>query len=361
MEKLCNTEVVYSRTPLWKLLIVPGGKVSFSPFCSLYTHEYNIYFRFYHAFLDYNTVAFTLGWFANVIHKASVMEYIDADGQWGLHVRGCEVESLEDAIKNCLKDNTNILDLKERNMKSCHKIPLLLEAFPPPGGASYSKHVHRCLTPGVFKRFLDHCRRAEVTVSSGLQAAVNTGLVEIVREAGVRAEPYKISVTWNSDLRRYILPHQMDVLGFHQTPVVHLVQTPSNVREIFWPYTKKLDEQLHLSHVSGEDLQQRVVSELMGDNIRPEDYYHITPFPLLDYAFINVGNLNAFIPAHSKQFSLSDVYMMSSAHKSYYVMCHQMNTYNGGFFYTLSYDTSYVAGDIANLLIDRVISVIEDT
>lgn len=304
-------------------------------------------------------MGFCLRCFANVIHQASVGQYIDAKDELGRHVSGHEGNSMRNAAMRFLLSDRNVLNTKRSKIKSCSKVPLILDAISPPGGTPHSKHIHRCLVPGVFKRFLNQCNKSGVTVGSGLKAAINTGLVELVKEAGFKEETYKISATWNCDLRRFVPPHTMDMVGFHQAPVVQLMLTPSNAREIFWSYAKKLNEQMHLFYMAGEDFQQHVLFELIEDHVHPKDYYDSKPFPILDYAFINGGNFSHTIRAHSDQFSLSDVYMMSSAHKCHYAMCHQMNMYNGVFFYTLSFDTSYVAEVTAHVLMDKVMSVIE--
>lgn len=359
VDNLCNTGIGYTETPLWRLLVTPPCKVRFSPFGSLHSHEYDIYFRFHRAFLDRTSMIFCLGCFANVIHKATTGEYIDARAQLGMHVSGKEGNNLRDAVKEFLTKDVDALEIKKSNIKSCNKIPLILEAFSPPGGSPRSKHIYKCLLPTVFKRFSDQCDKCEVTLNSGLHAAINTGLVELVKEAGINQETYKISATWNSDIRRFIPPHHWGMLGFHETPVVCLMSTPQSVREIFWSYAKKLDEQFHLFYGSGEDFQQLVLSELMEDLVHPEDYFKNKPFPVIDYAFISAGDLSPPIQLHNDHFSLSDVFMMSSAHKTNYVLCHQVNMYNNVFFYTLSYDASYVAEDTAKVLVDKVLSVIK--
>lgn len=302
---------------------------------------------------------FCLECFANVLHQASKGEYIDCKTQLGVHVSGNEGNRLREAIKESLTSDPRALESKKGSIKACSRIPLILEAFHPPGGTPCSKHIHRCLAPGVFKKFLDKCHDSELMTETCLQAAINTGLVELVKKHGMKQDAYLISMTWNCDLRRFIPPYKRDILGFHQTPVVYLMPTPATAREIFWFYAKKLNEQLHLFYTSGEDLQQHVISLMMDDLVRPEDYFDNKPFPVMDYAFVNGGDLSPLIHAHSEQFSISDVYMMSSAHKCHYAVCHQMNMYNSAFYYTLSYDASYVSYETANMLMDNVVSVIE--
>lgn len=334
------------------------NKVSFSPFCFPFGKGYQAFFRFHHAFLDQRSVAFCLGSFADVLHKASVGEYIDGKAELGTYISGKEANSLRDSVKNFLTSDADALEIKKGSIRSCSKIPLLLEAFSPPGGTPCTKHIHRYILPGTYKGFQDKCAKSEVTVGCALQAAINTGLVELVTDAGIKRETYNISMTWNCDLRRFIPPYAMDVLGFHQTPVVLLMPTPSNVGEIFWTYAKKLNERLHLFYMSGEDFQQHVLSELIEDLVHPEVYYKSKPFPVVDYAFINAGNLSSVIRAHSDHFSICDVYMMASAHRCHYAVCHQVSQYNGVFYYTLSYDTSYVSEVTASMLMDNVMSVI---
>ncbi|XP_047486655.1 uncharacterized protein LOC125037532 [Penaeus chinensis] len=208
--------------------------------------------------------------------------------------------------------------------------------------------------------FTAKCRANGVTFNSGMEAVINTAIVEMAREAGVEGEAHHMSINLATDLRRYMKRRPLPILGLHVRPTVHRMETPFDVRDNFWDYTRKLHQRLSVLLKSGEALQQSVVREMTLQQLPPVEHHAAGIVAHLDYGLINVGDLTAVIPGVGEQLQQTDLAMIGCTHSFGFPMLHQIYTFRGHSPYTLAYDPSYMAKETAVVITDRILRLMHD-
>ncbi|XP_037799644.1 uncharacterized protein LOC119594662 [Penaeus monodon] len=364
-----NTPMGYDQAPLWQTVFMPGkgsdARAARRPshlkeVREQFPHQSYLVMPVHHSFIGGPTMALIVQRLVELLNDVIAGRPIDDSRQIGELVPSTEIDAAKRRIREELEREPARLEAMREEMVACDSEPILLKAFPRPGGVPSSGHVFRDVSPALLQKFTAKCKSEGVTFNSGLQAAINTALVETVTEAGLQQDAFSLSINLATDVRRYMSRNPLEVLGLHVRPTVHRVVTPARVRDHFWHYCRAMHGSLSGLIRSGLALQQEVVREMTQPLIDPHRYYMTPPPVLRDYGLANVGDLTTLIRGQGEHLQLTDILMASSAHRFLFMMLHQIYTFRGHCPYCVSYDTTYMTHDTASLIADKVLATVAD-
>ncbi|XP_042888513.1 uncharacterized protein LOC122263937 [Penaeus japonicus] len=362
IKQLLNEPFFADRTPTWKARLIP---VAADAPCLLpeikaaYPYQYDLVMMPHHSFVDGFTMTFICGKLVELLNDVIAGRPID-DEPYGVFLSNEDIVKIEKQIEQDFLKEPEKLEAMKQELLACDTTPILFKAFPPPGGKPASDRVYRNVDQRTRTSFAKKCKENGVTFNSGLEAVVNMAIIEMVRDAGVEVESHHMSIHLATDVRRYMKPRPLPILGLHSRPTVHRVETPSNVRDNFWDYTRKLHQRLLVLLKSGEALQQLVVRGMTLPTLSPVEYYAAKPEPVRDYAITNLGDLTTIIPGVGEHLQQTDLSMVSNSQYFGFMMLHQLFTFRGNMPYTLTYDMSYMTKDTAVALMDRVLTIMHE-
>ncbi|XP_042890312.1 uncharacterized protein LOC122265203 [Penaeus japonicus] len=371
MWRFTNMPLGFDQAPLWRAVFMPGngsdgdassasGPSHLQEVRARFPHQSRLALPIHHSFVGGPTMPLITQRLVELLNDVLAGRPIDDSRQLGVLVPSTEIDAAKRRIREELeRDPARLEALKEETL-ACDSEPILLKAFPRPGGAPSSGHVFRDVSPALLQKFTAKCKSEGVTFNSGLQAVINTALVEVVTEAGLQQDTFSLSINLATDLRRYMNRNPLEVLGLHVRPTVHRVATPARVRDCFWQYCRAMHGPLSGLIRSGLALQQEVVREMTQ---RPVDLHHFykNPPPVVrDYGLASVGDLTSLIRGEGDHLQLTDILMTSASHRIIYPMLHQIYTFRGLCPYSVGYDTSYMSHDTASSIADKVLSTMAD-
>ncbi|CAL4101299.1 unnamed protein product [Meganyctiphanes norvegica] len=265
-------------------------------------------------------------------------------------------------IKKYLVDNPEILEKEQEKLIQTIKNPILNEAFSPPNvDFVTTNNLIRSIDTSILSSFHAKCKSAGVTVSSGLLAAVNTSIVEIVRDAGIVQDFYPISFSQNVDLRRYMKVNPQMAMGMLVSGMQQASFPTGNVRKEFWEhatslnidsrYLLKNDSPLMQSIIRGMTLPPLDPNEICKSNSKHNYERDYSFSNMLDVTrlFYNKGNFIQITDCQSYQFQ-----------QYYNQMMFSISTYRNVSTLTLSYVTNVLNKDIAHEIMERILLIIRD-
>ncbi|XP_042890313.1 uncharacterized protein LOC122265204 [Penaeus japonicus] len=351
MWRFTNMPLGFDQAPLWRAVFMPGngsdgdassarGPSNLQEIRARFPHQSRLVLPVHHSFMGGPTMPLIVQRLVELLNDVLAGRPIDGSRQLGVLVPSTEIDAAKRRIR--------------RSWRGTRR------AFPEARGAPSSGHVLRDVSPALLQKFTAKCKSEGVTFNSGLQAVINTALVEVVTEAGLQQDTFSLSINLATDLRRYMNRNPLEVLGLHVRPTVHRVATPARVRDCFWQYCRAMHGPLSGLIRSGLALQQEVVREMTQRPVDPHRYFATPPPVLRDYGLTNVGDLTSLIRGEGDHLQLTDILMASAAHRFLYPMLHQIYTFRGYCPYSISYDTSYMSQDTANIIADKVLATMVD-
>lgn len=361
MAEMMSAPLGSERPPLWKARLVPvpdEARCCHPEVKAAFPHQYDFVFLPHHAISDGSSMTVTMRNLTSLLDDVIAGRTVEDDKPLGILADYTEVSELDAAVERELEEDPERFRALKEETLACDTAPIILKAFPPPGGKPATRCVFRNVEQDVLARFRSACKANGVSFNSGFEAVINTALVEMVRDAGVEGEAHSISINLATDLRRYMKPRPLPILGLFARPTVHRIQTPVSVRSRFWDYTKELHRKVTGLLSSSEAFSQDVVRRLTLPPVSAEEYYAGPPLPLRDYGLTNLGDFTARIPGTGDHLQLTDITMFAAIHLSVYMMLHQIYTFRGFSPYTLSYDTSYMTEHTASMLADAVLELL---
>ncbi|XP_063599862.1 uncharacterized protein LOC134776134 [Penaeus indicus] len=369
MWRYTNTPMGYDQAPLWQAVFMPGNRSDaraagrpshLKEVREQFPHQSYLVMPVHHSFIGGPTMALIVQRLMELLNDVIAGRPVDDSRQIGELVPSTEIDAAKRRIRAEFERDPARLEAMKEELLACDSEPILLKAFPRPGGVPASGHVFRDVSPTLLRKFTAKCKSEGVTFNSGLQAAINTALVETVAEAGLQQDAFSLSINLATDVRRYMSRNPLAVLGLHVRPTVHRVVTPARVRDHFWHYCRALHGSLADLIRSGLALQQEVVREMTQPPVDPHQYCMTPPPVTRDYGLASLGDLATLIKGHDEHLQLTDILMASSAHRFLFMMLHQIYTFRGHCPYSISYDTSYMTHDTASLIADKVLATIAD-
>lgn len=348
---------------VWKSRLVPADAHEPCPMPELqaaYPYQYNFMTCTHHAIGDGMSIAHLCQGFLDILNTILDGRQVD-DKPLGIFLSNEEIAAKDELIrKQLLKDPERLEGLKAEVLRA-NKAPLLHKAFPRPTVAKpETKHIINHLEGKTHDTFVQRCKKAGVSFGSGIQAAINTAMVEMVKDVGVDDEYHDISVNLAADLRRYMQRRPLHVLGLHARTMAVVTRTHKDTRQSFWEYAADLHRKVGAQVKSGGVLQQEVVRRMVLPKVDPKKFYTVSPEPIRDYGFSSLGDFAKVIPGTGKHVQMTNLLHYSAAHKFIYMNFHQVFTFRGRCTYFFCYATDQMSDETAQLLANKVLEIIAE-
>ncbi|XP_042865979.1 uncharacterized protein LOC122249292 isoform X2 [Penaeus japonicus] len=348
---------------LWKARLVPADIHEPCPMPELksaYPYQYNFMTCTHHAIGDGMSIAPLCQAFLNILNAIIDGRQID-DKPLGIFLSGDEIAAKDEAIRQQLLQDPDRFEALKAEVLNANKVPALLKAFPRPSvDKPTTKQIINNIDKNTHDAFAERCKAAGVSFGYGIQAAINTAMVEMVSDAGVDDEYHDISVNLATNLRRFLEQRPLHAQGLHARTMAVVTHTPKNTRERFWEYTADLHRDLGAQIRSGGVLQQEVVRRMVMPKVDPYEFYVGTPEATRDYGYSNLGDFAKVIPGTGKHVQMTDLMQYTAVHKFLYNNFHQLFTFRGRCKYSISYATDQISDETAQLLANKVMDVVKD-
>ncbi|XP_042216313.1 uncharacterized protein LOC121862267 isoform X1 [Homarus americanus] len=363
-QKLSKEGLGTEDAPLMKVRMIPGvtdASCAFPEYNKDFPHQYAIIFFVHHSIMDGTSMAYSLRGFVEVLDRVLRGQSVDNTKQIGVFVSHQEITEKELLIEKMLNnDQGRLRELKQEVLAST-KSPEILKGYPAPGGPNPTTHfLHREIQPERFHKIYLRCKQHGVTFYTALQAAVNTAIVELLKEAGIHDEDFNISVSNNTNLRRYMARRPSPILGVHVYHTTQLVNVSRNVRESFWNFAKIIGSDLKTLLTSEASLVQSVVRRMTLPPIDPTTYFRTPPPLTSDYLFTNMGDVSAMIGGDTHSVRVTGIYNVSEIHNASVMCFHSTHTFRGKPLYTFTYASNYMTHDTAERLVNMIFTILDE-
>ncbi|XP_063588044.1 uncharacterized protein LOC134765361 [Penaeus indicus] len=349
--------------PIWKSRLVPAGPHEPCPMPELqaaYPYQYNFMTCTHHAIGDGMSIVPLCQGFLDILNTILDGRQVD-DKPLGIFLSNEEIAAKDELIRKQLLEDPERLEGLKAEVLRANKAPTLHKAFPPPSVAKpETKHIINHLEGKIHDAFAERCKEAGVSFGSGIQAAINTAMVEMVRDAGVDDEYHDISVNLAADLRRYMERRPLHALGLHARTMASVTRTHKDTRQRFWEYAADLHREVGAQIKSGGILQQEVVRRMVMPKVDPKEFYVGSPKLIRDYGFSSLGDFAKVIPGTGKYVQMTNLLHFSAAHNFMYMNFHQVFTFRGRSMYFFCYATDQMSDETAQLLANKVFEIIAE-
>ncbi|XP_071544644.1 uncharacterized protein [Panulirus ornatus] len=361
MNKLINTKFNAMEEPLWRVRLKSCSPADPCPMPELrdkFPHQYTVMFTFFHGSNDGIVALMAIITFVKLIENLITGVPIDGDqlGKIVSHPR-----EIEETVRRELEKDPQRIEHLRRELTDSHFHCLLAEAFEAPE-VSHPKteFMYGLLDVTTFDRFIKKCLNAGVTINSAFTCAINTALVELVREAGVVRDTYSVTSRHAVDERRYWKGSIRD-LGCHVANMSHSIITPHNSRKIFWEYAKTFDVEFREKLRSKYHFQERIVRSMRFPKDFSYDAYYSSLSPMLcDYTFTNLYTNEFTVVGMYDHVQISDLRPYTTVDHSDYSGLHSMGCVRDRIYYDIAYSTARMTRDTVQKFHDAVVNVFED-
>ena len=238
-------------------------------------------------------------------------------------------------------------------------VPLLIEAFgtPSDGKAFTSAFPPALIDKEIMRKIAEKCRSRGVTIN----AVLNTALVKVVRDAGLKRSNYLISSRHPVDSRRQMRKGTQPFLGHDGIPFSQATATLHNVKNNFWGYVKNLDTELRDKLKRNTMCEERVLNAML----RPEGYTHKAYYsqpvpPCYDYIFTNLYSPHASIQGIRKFVQITSILNHSNIHKAYYPLGLGLSSFCGQVPLVRLYSTARISKEVAGRYFDKTLADLHD-
>lgn len=306
----------------------------------------------HHGIADGTTNLFITDAFVRFLDDVVTSTAIDDIVQVGKLVAGEETEALIVAKREDLlmdNDNLNRIMVKAKKLKTEQK--LVPRAYPMPMDPSYRcQIVLTDLNRETTQNFIKRCKKERVTVNSGLVAVLNVGLVDFIREGGLKQDEYHINGTYTVNMRRYWSGDTAGTLGLHMLIMKAITSTPAKWRKNFWDYARTIHEKMN--HMLQEkDVVMYVLEVTLGLQGKDKDeVFDERSYPECDYGSTNMGNVNRVIETEGRQVRLTHLIRTTSCFND--PMYHMFHTFHGCLMHSLVYANDILTRETAQKLMD---------
>lgn len=322
-----------------------------------YPYQYDFAVGMHHGLADGIDGVF----FFSVLHQI-LNDLIDGrkmtDDVVGVFEDNRELETLVRQRRERLMKDRKHFETIKTSMPSYGSIPLVLQAFPSPKVSTpTTRHITRIIDSQMIKELLSKCTEVGVTFNSFCTAASNVAIMELMKEAGLKQDSYRIGCLIFVNGRRYMMTSKKHLHGCYMLALSYRSEVESNAKEFFWEYCKKINSELKEYLKDGRPLDQAVVQEEIDAQL-PSFNYLDNPKPALhDFSITNLGDISqSLLPGEGKHVQISNLQSFNRIHNFRNSFIQEFSTFRERTLCTFSYATNYFSEETANLIVNKVLS-----
>ncbi|KAK7017514.1 hypothetical protein SK128_001309 [Halocaridina rubra] len=353
-----------SEGPLWRVRWICEPPDAPCPIPEVKTRlpfQYIFLMSLHHGMTDGNASFHIIEAFLRLLEDVLSGTPIDDGKQLGKLVSDQETIMVKKNIKEYFEKNpVKLMECKENMVRPSFE-PLLKEAFGfPKDPKPRTRFLISKLKSCVFDRFNEKCAENNVTFNSGFTFAINTALVELVQESGIRRDNYTVTSRHAVNLRRYWQRDHYWSFGCHIGRMHQTSHTPPYDKAKYWEYVKIHDKQLQEKLKDKYVLQEDVVKELHGIK-SPNFKGNNEPLPVdCDYYISNAYFPTSQVIGGSKLIQITNSLCFIEMHLCEYMIFHLIASVPGNTTYTLSYSTWHITEENAKRFLQKVEMIVED-
>ncbi|CAL4073762.1 unnamed protein product [Meganyctiphanes norvegica] len=351
----------------WSARVVPAVPGEVYPIPDIkeeFPHQYNFIFKFHHGLWDGGTFQYFFRVFSEILDDILCGKTVNDDIKFGKFQYENPLETKIKEVQQTLESDPLRLDEEKKQMLSLTmKPPILYSAFPVPKGVkATTHHIIRNIDNAHIDTLHKYCKSRKVTVTAGFEAVFNTALVEMVTDAGVVEDGYKINIRQNINMRRYFKVDKDFTkfpLGCFLGGMQQEAFCKKSPREHFWEHAQEVSSNFHSLLKNDGPIIESVVRPLVQGPLDPEMLANGPPQDMSDYAFSNVLDVTRFVFYEGAQVQLTNIIAYNFINNFLHPMLFQFSTFRGFGTLSLSHDTGKVTDETANELMDRIMDVLE--
>lgn len=351
--------------PLWKARLMTSPENTpcrFPDVKAKFPHQYSLLLSIHHGANDGIVLMLVIDSLLSIMDH--LLQGLPVDRQQVGELRdGIEAREEENRIKSAFENDPARLKTALQKYEMCKHIPLLIEAFGTPSEGNPGTHVFLpvLLDQDVMSRIAHKCRSLGITMNTFIAAICNTGLVEIVRDAGLKRNTYSITTVLPVSIRRLMAKSSKPYLGFLGSQMPLNMATPHNVKNHFWEYAKNLDTVSRNKLKRNCMCEHRVLSAIM----RPEGYtleaYYAHPLPLCyDYMLTNIYSPYYNTQGTGEFIQITDIKNGTYVHKTPFPVCYGFSGFSGQLRMELGYSMMAHSKKVMRRWLDKNVAVIHD-
>ncbi|XP_071519953.1 uncharacterized protein [Panulirus ornatus] len=363
MMRLVTSRFDLENGPLWRARLMPCGPADPYPVPHIknqFPHQYILIFSFCHSTADGMITLMVFSLIMKFLQDFMKGVPID-DGQLGKIVSHSHSEQIEKMLMEDLKKDPERFDTLQRDLADKQFKSLLDEAFGVPEVTHPTvESIHTVMDKSTVDKFMRKCRNVGITFNSGFTCVINTALVELVQEAGVVRDMYRVTSRHVIDERRYWGGDPFKDFGCHVGAMSHSMVTPHNIRQNFWEYAKVFGKEFREKLRGNYHFFERILKARSLPKDFTYDSYYATPPPLLyDYLISYMYNSNFSRIELYDHLHLTDFRSYVLIHNCEYSNQHTILTLHDTF-YEFTYSTGRMTQETAQKFHDKVLTVLND-
>ncbi|KAK8390035.1 hypothetical protein O3P69_012923 [Scylla paramamosain] len=362
---LCSSSFDIHNGPLWKVRLMtspPDAPCHFPEVKEKFPYQQKLLLSLHHAANDGRVMMLLVESLLTILDHLLQGLCVDRQ-QVGVLRDGIEAREEEHRIKTALENDPVRLKAALRELELANHVPLLVEAFGAVSEGSPSSHVLPSVQfdADVIKGIDHKCRSLGVSSNAFMTAVLNTALVEVVREAGLRRSSYLISSIHPVDSRRLMGKTSKPVLGYHGMPVTQTTATPHNVKDHFWGYLKHLNTELRRKLKGNHMCEERILHVMLRPGSNNLETRYAKPLPLsYDYMFSNVYSPFSSPTGIGTLVHITSLCIHVAIHKQAYPVLFGFFSVRDKPFLEIIHSTATISKKVAHRLLNRTVVVLHD-
>ncbi|KAK3893607.1 hypothetical protein Pcinc_002581 [Petrolisthes cinctipes] len=258
ISSLMNLKYNHEEGPTWCARLLPYSPTdpwTTPEFKSTFPNQYTLLLGVHHAANDGFSLYIIQSAVIKLLQDVLESVHID-DSQFGRLTDPNLTMQVEQSVREKLEEDPIALNNMLEEMSTLHNsfTPLLSEAFNDPVVTQPQiKTLRTIIDRPTMESFHNKCKAAGVSLSSGMNSVLDRSLVELVREAGVQRDLYRVTSRHSVSERRYFSENPFNELGCFLGAMPHTMVGSHRDRQEFWQYAKLSGEQYQ------EELKQKLV------------------------------------------------------------------------------------------------------
>ena len=363
-----------SRGPLWAARLLPYCREQESfinkikldlPEDEEFSFICHILIAYHHSITDGFTCDQLIMHLLNLLEDVIINKAIDVTEQTSVLIQTEQEMDLINQIRS--EFESKIRSFEERKLS--HEQTLAECDLP----KAYQVPVHNaletvCLNSSLDRKttqlFLQKCKKEGITFNSGFTAATDAAYVKLLRDKNVEKDSYKITALHCVNNRRAYFTgadksygNGMGVLDTH-------VDTPKDVLDDFWYYSKKLHQQIKEQQKAMASYENYLIEQFtekcVFEPISLEDIKKDSLPKIVTYASSNMLDVTkTFTNLTRKNIRLDWYDRLSSLQLMNVLWMSDFQTYHGQLMLSLQYNLGLMTSDTAQKLCDNIFEVIK--
>ena len=363
---LTNSSFDIHNGPLWKARLMSSPEnvpCMFPEVKAKFPYQFELLLSLHHAANDGVVLMLVTKLLLSIIDH--LLQGLPVDRQQVGELRdGIEAMKEENMIQIAFENDPARLKAALREYEMGKHVPLVIEAF---GNSNEAVNPSTYFFPivlfdkDVMNRISHKCRSLGITINSFMTAVINTSLVEVVRDAGLKKNNYTISSVHPVNTRRLMEKSSIPHLGFHVTQMTLTMATPKNAKDHFWEYAKNLDNEFRMKINRNWMCEERVLNKILRSDDYTHEAHYAHPLHLCrDYVFINLYSQESSIHGIGKLVQITSIINKTILHKTSFPLAYGLFSFRGQPRFEMCHSTVTVSKEVTSRCFDKYFAVLHD-